>query len=104
MSKKVNITVKRNIKDYNYGESTSQSQTRRMVRQSRRRQNRRVFRNEVIYNKNNIMRREDRTVDDLSEEEYEDYQNNPDDPKWQQVTDNTNDMYRNMMFPDGEDD
>lgn len=50
------------------------------------------------------MRREDRTVDDLSEEEYEDYQNNPDDPKWQQVTDNTNDMYRNMMFPDGEDD
>ncbi len=55
------------------------------------------------------MRRDQRTVDDLSEEEYDDYQKNPDNPIWQQVTENTIKYAKEMMFPDedsrpGEDD
>lgn len=39
-----------------------------------------------------------RTVDDLSDEEYEDYQNNPD--AWQDVTDNTEEDALDMMYSD----
>lgn len=46
--------------------------------------------------------KDQRTVDDLNEEEYLDYENNPD--KYQEITENTNEMYRNQMFPNGEDD
>lgn len=45
---------------------------------------------------------DDRTIDDLSEEEYEDYEKHPE--NYEQVVENTNEMYREMMFPDGEDD
>lgn len=53
-------------------------------------------------NLNSFKMRDERTVDDLSEEEYEDYQNNLD--KYQEVTDNTNEMYSDTMFPNGRDD
>lgn len=46
--------------------------------------------------------RDNRTVDDLSEEEYEDYENNPD--KYQDVTENTIDLYDDLMNPNGNDD
>lgn len=41
-------------------------------------------------------------IDDLTDEEYEDMENNPE--KYSDVIDNTNDYYRDIMFPDGEDD
>lgn len=44
---------------------------------------------------------EDRTIFDLSEEEYEDYENNPED--WEVVTNNTNEDALGMMFPNGMD-
>lgn len=43
-----------------------------------------------------------RTIFDLSEEEYEDYEKNPE--KWEEVTDNINEDAIGMMFPDGMDD
>lgn len=45
---------------------------------------------------------EDRTIFDLSEEEYEDYENNPGD--WDDVTNNPNEDALDMMFPNGMDD
>ena len=45
---------------------------------------------------------EHRTIWDLSEEEYEDYENNPED--WEEVTENTNQDALDMMYPDGNDD
>lgn len=50
------------------------------------------------------MARDTRTIFDLTDEEYADYEANPDDPVWQQVTDNSNEDAYNMMFPDGDDD
>ena len=44
---------------------------------------------------------DNRTLDDLSDEEFEDYEKNPE--NLEQVTENTNTMYREMMFPDGTD-
>lgn len=46
--------------------------------------------------------RDERTLDDLSEEELADYENNPD--KYGDVTDNTNDHYLDIMYPNGMDD
>lgn len=46
--------------------------------------------------------KDNRTIDDLDDEEYEDYVQNPD--KYEDITDNTNELYRDMMFPNGEDD
>ncbi|WP_290051048.1 hypothetical protein [uncultured Muribaculum sp.] len=46
--------------------------------------------------------RNSRTVDDLSEEEYEDYEKNPD--KYQDVTENTIDLYNDLTHPNGDDD
>lgn len=48
-----------------------------------------------------IEMKDKRTVDDLSEEEYEDYEKNPE--KYEDVTQNTIDLYRGMMCPDGQD-
>ena len=45
---------------------------------------------------------EDRTIFDLSEEEYEDYENNPE--NWEEVTENTNQDALDMMFPNGMED
>ena len=45
---------------------------------------------------------EDRTIFDLSEEEYEDYENNPE--NWEEVRENTNQDALDMMFPNGMDD
>jgi len=45
---------------------------------------------------------EDRTIWDLSEEEYEDYENNPED--WEEVTENTNQDAFDMMYSDGNND
>lgn len=45
---------------------------------------------------------DDRTIFDLSEEEYEDYEKNPE--NYEEVTDNTNEDAIRMMFPDGMDD
>ena len=45
---------------------------------------------------------EDRTIFDLSDEEFEDYENNPKD--WEEVTENTNQDALDMMFPNGMDD
>lgn len=45
---------------------------------------------------------DDRTIFDLSEEEYEDYENNP--KNWEEVTNNSIEDALNMMFPDGMDD
>lgn len=46
--------------------------------------------------------RDSRTVDDLSDEEYEDYTNNPD--KYEDVTQNTYDLYDDLTHPNGYDD
>lgn len=48
------------------------------------------------------MAKETRTVDDFSDDEYQDYEEHPE--KYEDVTDNTNDMYEDMMYPDGRDD
>lgn len=45
---------------------------------------------------------DDRTIFDLSEEEYEDYENNPE--NWEEVMENTNQDALDMMFPNGMDD
>ena len=45
---------------------------------------------------------DDRTIFDLSEEEYEDDENNP--KNWEEVTNNSIEEVLNMMFPDGMDD
>lgn len=45
---------------------------------------------------------DDRTILDLSEEEYEDYEQHPED--WEEVTDNTNEDALDMLYPDGMDD
>lgn len=50
------------------------------------------------------MAKETRTIFDLSDEEYADYEANPDNPVWQQVTDNSIEDANNMMFPDRDDD
>lgn len=51
------------------------------------------------------MPKENRTIFDLDDEEYDQYQNDDsDNPTWQQITDNTNEDALNMMFPDGTDD
>ncbi len=44
----------------------------------------------------------DKTIFDLSEEEYEDYELHPE--NWEQVTENTNEDALNMMYPNGMDD
>jgi len=44
----------------------------------------------------------DKTIFDLSDEEFEDYENNPKD--WEEVTENTNQDALDMMYPDGNDD
>ena len=45
---------------------------------------------------------EDRTILDLSDEETEDYENNPE--IWEEVTNNSIEDALNMMFPNGMDD
>lgn len=45
---------------------------------------------------------EDRTILDLSDEETEDYENNPE--NWEEVTNNSIEDALNMMFPNGMDD
>lgn len=45
---------------------------------------------------------EDSTILDLSDEETEDYENNPE--NWEEVTNNSIEDALNMMFPDGMDD
>ena len=45
---------------------------------------------------------EDRTILDLSDEETEDYENNPE--NWEEVTNNSIEDALDMMFPDGMDD
>lgn len=45
-----------------------------------------------------MVRKEDRIVDDLSEEEYEDYQKHPE--NWEDVTNNTHDYYRELTGAD----
>lgn len=45
---------------------------------------------------------EDRTILDFSDEETEDYENNPE--NWEEVTNNSIEDALNMMFPDGMDD
>lgn len=45
--------------------------------------------------------KDDRTIFDLSEEEYEDYEKNPE--KYKDVTDNSEEDALNMMFPNGQD-
>lgn len=44
---------------------------------------------------------DDRTVLDLSEEEYEDYVNHPE--NWEEVTENSHQDALDMMFPNGMD-
>lgn len=46
--------------------------------------------------------RNNKTVDDLSDEEYENYERNPD--KYEDITANTYDMYEDIIYPDGRDD
>lgn len=48
------------------------------------------------------MAQENRTLDDLSDDEYGEYENNPE--KYADVTENHNSAYRDMMFPEGQDD
>lgn len=48
--------------------------------------------------------KEDRTIFDLSDEEYEIYKNNPDDEIWREVTRNTNKDALATMYPNGTDD
>ena len=45
---------------------------------------------------------EDRTILDLSDEETEDYENNPE--NWEVVTNNSIEDALNMMFPNGMED
>ena len=45
---------------------------------------------------------EDRTILDLSDEETEDYENNPE--NWEEVTNNSIEDALSMMFPNGMDD
>lgn len=45
---------------------------------------------------------EDKTILDLSDEETEDYENNPE--NWEEVTNNSIEDALNMMFPNGMDD
>ena len=45
---------------------------------------------------------EDRTILDLSDEETEDYENNPE--NWEEVTNTSIEDALNMMFPNGMDD
>nr|WP_308560693.1 hypothetical protein [uncultured Prevotella sp.] len=45
---------------------------------------------------------EDRTILDLSDEETEDYENNPE--NWEEVTNNSIEDALNMMFPNGMED
>ena len=45
---------------------------------------------------------EDKTIFDLSDEETEDYENNPE--NWEEVTNNSIEDAFNMMFPNGMDD
>lgn len=45
---------------------------------------------------------EDKTIFDLSDEETEDYENNPE--NWEEVTNNSIEDALNMMFPNGMDD
>lgn len=49
-----------------------------------------------------MSKKDERTIFDLSDEEYDDYQNNPE--NWEQVTENSIEDALNMMFPDGNDD
>lgn len=44
------------------------------------------------------MAKDNRTIFDLSEEEYEDYEKNPE--KWEDVTDNSIEDGWNMIYPD----
>lgn len=44
------------------------------------------------------MAEDKRTIFDLSEEEYEDYEEHPE--NWEEVTDNTIEDGRNLMYPD----
>ncbi len=45
---------------------------------------------------------DDKTIFDLSDEETEDYENNPE--NWEEVTNNSIEDALNMMFPNGMDD
>ena len=45
---------------------------------------------------------EDKTIFDLSDEETEDYENNPE--NWEEVTNNSIEDALNMIFPNGMDD
>ena len=45
---------------------------------------------------------EDKTIFDLSDEETEDYENNPE--NWEEVTNNSIEDALDMMFPNGMDD
>lgn len=45
--------------------------------------------------------RDERTVDDLSDEEYEDYEKYPE--KYEDVTQNTLDLYNDLTHPNGYD-
>ena len=55
----------------------------------------------VNYLNDSIMS-DDRTIFDLSDEEYEDYEQHPED--WEEVTDNSIEDALDMMYPDGMDD
>ncbi len=44
--------------------------------------------------------RDNRTVDDLSDQEYEDYEKNPE--KYNDVTENTERCIRDMMYPNSD--
>lgn len=46
------------------------------------------------------MAKDDRTVFDLSKEEYEDNGKHPE--KWEQVTENSNEYGNNLMYPDSD--
>lgn len=46
------------------------------------------------------MSKDERTIFDLSEEEYEDYEKHPE--NWEDVTDNSIEDGWNMMYPDSD--
>lgn len=46
------------------------------------------------------MAKDDRTIFDLSEEEYEDYEKHPE--NWEDVTDNSIEDGCNLMYPDSD--
>lgn len=48
------------------------------------------------------MKKDERTIFDLSEEEYEDYEEHPE--NYEEVTENSNEDALDMMFPNGMDD